>query len=297
LPPTYLDAGHLGLGYATTIHKSQGATVGRAFVLGSDALYREAGYVALSRARVRTDLYLVAGEQRGQPIEPDLDPIARLIADLRRSQAQELATSEPSGRTLTPTRPLSSLEAERDELRRRLGQAPERPNGDAERDLAVARVVRRTAEGRVAEIGDLPRRQRAAARRLAEADVIAATAREHRAEAAWQVEQQTQQRWERWIAGNAKRLETALLADPGQHLLDELGPPPLTGPGRQRWAQTAVAIDTYRERWGITDPTRALGPEPQGAEQRRQHQHIGFAIQHVQQSIDLTRQLDTGLEL
>jgi hypothetical protein len=33
LPGTYLDAGHLGLGYATTIHKSQGATVGRAFVL------------------------------------------------------------------------------------------------------------------------------------------------------------------------------------------------------------------------------------------------------------------------
>jgi hypothetical protein len=133
-------------------------------------------------------------------------------------------------------------------------------------------------------------------------------------EAAWRGEQQTQERWERWIAGNANRLEryrivqqaigkrrqaieTALLADPGQHLLDELGPPPLTGPGRQRWAQTAVAIDTYREGWGITDPTRALGPEPQGAEQRRQHQHIGFAIQHVQQSIDLTRQLDTGLEL
>jgi conjugative relaxase-like TrwC/TraI family protein len=314
LPATYLDAGHLGLGYASTIHKSQGATVGRAFVLGSDALCREAGYVALSRARVRTDLYLVAGDQRGQPIDPDLDPIARLIADLQRSQAQQLATPEPPAQTALASWQLSNLEAERDELRRQLGQAPERPNRDAERDLAVARVVRRAAAGRVADIRDLQGRQRVAARRLAEADLVAATTRERRAEAAWRLERQKQQRWERWIAGNAdlfgryriaqqaigerrQAIEAAVLADPGQHLVGELGPPPLMGSGRRSWAQTAVAIETYRERWGITDPTVALGPEPQGPEQRRQRRHIGLAIQQLQQSIHMTRQLDTGLEL
>jgi len=40
----------LPTGTASTIHKSQGETVDRAFVLGTAGLYREAGYVALSRA-------------------------------------------------------------------------------------------------------------------------------------------------------------------------------------------------------------------------------------------------------
>ena len=45
-PPRTARLAH---GYACTVHKSQGETVDRAFVLGGDALYREAGYVAMSR--------------------------------------------------------------------------------------------------------------------------------------------------------------------------------------------------------------------------------------------------------
>jgi len=43
LPARYLDAGHVRHAYATTIHKAQGQTADRAFVLGSDLLYQEAG--------------------------------------------------------------------------------------------------------------------------------------------------------------------------------------------------------------------------------------------------------------
>ena len=59
LPARYLDAGHVRHAYATTIHKAQGQTVDRAFVLGSDTLYQEAGYVALSRGRAENRIYLV----------------------------------------------------------------------------------------------------------------------------------------------------------------------------------------------------------------------------------------------
>jgi ATP-dependent exoDNAse (exonuclease V) alpha subunit len=54
----YLAAGGLDHGYALTIHQAQGLTTHHGLVLGSDSLYRESGYVALSRGRLRNDLYL-----------------------------------------------------------------------------------------------------------------------------------------------------------------------------------------------------------------------------------------------
>jgi len=64
LPAAYLDAGHIDHGYAITVHKAQGLTVDRAFVLGSQDLYRELSYVALSRGRVSNEIHLTASEPR-----------------------------------------------------------------------------------------------------------------------------------------------------------------------------------------------------------------------------------------
>jgi conjugative relaxase-like TrwC/TraI family protein len=60
IPAAYVDAGHLTHGYAITGHKAQGLTVDATFVLGSDALYREWGYVAMSRGRHTNRLYVHA---------------------------------------------------------------------------------------------------------------------------------------------------------------------------------------------------------------------------------------------
>jgi Ti-type conjugative transfer relaxase TraA len=94
LDAAYLDEGHLEHGYALTAHKAQGATVDRAFVLGSDQLSCEWGYTALSRHRDEARFYLVssASVERNLPdLEPD-DPLtARLVEMLGDSHAKTLA--------------------------------------------------------------------------------------------------------------------------------------------------------------------------------------------------------------
>jgi Ti-type conjugative transfer relaxase TraA len=71
LPPAYLDASHVDHGYAITGHKAQGMTSSHAFVLGSDSIYREWGYVSMSRGRGTNRLYAVAdGLDVGETHEP-----------------------------------------------------------------------------------------------------------------------------------------------------------------------------------------------------------------------------------
>lgn len=102
LPKQYLDDGHLAHGYATTIHKAQGATVDRGLVLGTDELFRERGYVALSRGRTSNHLYLVGAaeivDSTGHGPPPRIvDPVDVVQAALHRQGDKQLAidTGEP----------------------------------------------------------------------------------------------------------------------------------------------------------------------------------------------------------
>ena len=100
VPTSYLDAGHLDHGYAMTIHKAQGLTADEALVLVTDDLYQEAGYTALSRARLETRVYVVAGDFDDDP-STDLSHAARsrgaraldfnLARPLSRSRSGQLA--------------------------------------------------------------------------------------------------------------------------------------------------------------------------------------------------------------
>jgi conjugative relaxase-like TrwC/TraI family protein len=104
LTSRYLEAGHVRHAYALTGHAGQGVTVERAFVLGSgEGRLQEWGYVALSRARESTRLYVT-----GNPLEreshfhelDDRDPVTRLASALEESSIERLAVDQrplPSG--------------------------------------------------------------------------------------------------------------------------------------------------------------------------------------------------------
>ncbi|HVT78689.1 MAG TPA: MobF family relaxase, partial [Acidimicrobiales bacterium] len=61
LPAAYLDAGWLDYGYARTTYGVQGATLARALYHAGDESSFEEGYVALTRGRIDTRIYLVDG--------------------------------------------------------------------------------------------------------------------------------------------------------------------------------------------------------------------------------------------
>lgn len=67
-------------GYATTIHKSQGATVDRAFVMASASMDRHLTYVAMTRHRDSVKLYAASDELKDMKV---------LTASLSRSGAKE----------------------------------------------------------------------------------------------------------------------------------------------------------------------------------------------------------------
>lgn len=95
LPEGYVRAGHLQHGYAITAHVAQGATVDRAFVLGSDELYREWGYTALSRHRAEARFYVTTTpaflNEVAEPLRTADDVTGAVTRMLGESRAERLA--------------------------------------------------------------------------------------------------------------------------------------------------------------------------------------------------------------
>ncbi len=99
IPLSYLEAGHLTHGYATTIHKAQGVTVDQVLVLGDDTYAHEHGYTALTRGRETNRVYLVAPETPTATREhladnflpPELNAVDAFIKSLHHSSAKTAA--------------------------------------------------------------------------------------------------------------------------------------------------------------------------------------------------------------
>ncbi|MHB8692574.1 MAG: MobF family relaxase [Solirubrobacteraceae bacterium] len=115
---TYL-VNHVEYAYAITGHSSQGATVDHAIVIGRPEEYtREWAYTALSRARQRTSIHLIADHgpadrDRSEyaaplPVREPGEALEALARSMRRSEAELLAsehTGDPDPAAIRPCTP------------------------------------------------------------------------------------------------------------------------------------------------------------------------------------------------
>ncbi|WP_420451967.1 MobF family relaxase [Ilumatobacter sp.] len=155
LDTAYLDAGHVAYGYATTFHKAQGLTCDDVFVVGPAGMYRESGYVALSRARNEAHLYATTKDaatigERGHstgiplPSEHAGDPEADMVGTLGLSKANQFATADHPDLTriadLAHTRTIGQLTDRLAHINRTCAQL--RRDGHTDPTRAVERLDR-----------------------------------------------------------------------------------------------------------------------------------------------------------
>jgi conjugative relaxase-like TrwC/TraI family protein len=86
----------------------------------------------------------------------------------------------------------------------------------------------------------------------------------------------------RALAWRRRATGVAVEVDRPGYVLQELGPVPESTRGRRAWRQAAAEIEHYRRSYQITDPDRALGPEPHGPARRADRQRVRTAIEWVQ---------------
>jgi hypothetical protein len=315
------------LAYATTGHRAQGLTRGRALVRLTGTEDVNWLYVQLSRARQDTRLYAVVGPEPHGTEELDLpdreqpDGYLQLAHVLSRAGGQRLAIDTPSSPDLQRLS-TAELRAERDRLRQQLDQAPR----DRSRELVRASVHREQTEQVLAAHQQPVGRQHAGMlgwlRRGGDqpaaipGGVAVATQQANRAHDRERELRQHQHHRQGWLEANAhlgpqyrrvvralawQQRATGLAVEqerPG-YVLEALGPVPGSTRGRRAWRQAAAEIEQYRRTYQVTDPERALGPEPHHPSQRADRQRARTAIDRVrvkQRAADYTRDLEPTSE-
>jgi conjugative relaxase-like TrwC/TraI family protein len=305
------DRRTLDLAYATTGHKAQGLTVERALVRVTGAEDGNWLTVQTSRAKRETMLYAVVGpEPRDLELDEPPSPVRtvdeQLAQGLRRDGGERLA-SDTTARLDLRQLSRGELRAERKRLAQVLAQAPPdrarllahttRLREQAEQGWAQAARDAETARQRVKELGRGPghllrRDQLAQARDRAALAATGAQLARGQAERATDRQREARQAHQRHLAWReahgedlaAARATTRELAWQTRVAataaeLDrpawtaELGAPPTSVRGRRAYRHATRLLSDYRDRYEVTDPGRALGPEPRGGDLERCRAH------------------------
>lgn len=317
LPRWYVDDPEsFQLGYAITIHTAEGATFDDNHVLGSDRLYREAAYTAMTRGRDQNMMYVTVGDlelaEAGYEPDKEVDPLDAFRRALARSEAQIMAidVGTPGRFAETTTQTLAERVAE---IRDELGPPPEldhdRMDEVAEQRRAIQSQMR-NAEARSAaarlmqkdehalfedkELEETIRTEEATIAKLEkEREALkpaeAAIKRDVERERAWLHNHRDEldelhaysKELERRIAAQIRTVEN----DVPEYLVRSIGDRPESPLARTQWRRAAYAIELYRARWEVTSPTSAIGPPPRDLEQIREQRELQAEIERARERV------------
>jgi len=320
LPSEYLDAGHISHAYAFTVWKTQGATFDRGLLLGTDELFRERGYVGLSRGRDSNHLYMNGGTEpdlstsHGRPVAPpdagdlvehalarstvqrlaidsgdvvDVRDIEDLVAEKHR--LTKILAAAPADRT----QDIEALEARANDYRRELAPTAERYN-----ELADHRIKRKAARQEMAMLDDRIRHINAA---LTNIEVELAGAQRTQLERVRFLDDNEPAR--RRLEGLTTELSDRVarrvldhLADPPVHLTERLGERPTDETRLAAWVKGATIIEAHRVEASVTDEEHAFGATSDGLP-RPVPAEVRLDLLLITQDLRPPPSRDPGLEL
>jgi len=296
--------------YAVTTYSAQGATVDRAYVMADPSMDKQELYVAASRSREETYLYATPEVQEHReeiaPASPYLRKGIPHIAEAAERDRAQLAAHDVAQLEALPTAELierrdslrpqarqeRTSEDDRAELQKRVeGLTEFLADMDAQRERAkgLPRKLRRSERERIDRTEARTEQQLA----QMEAELRRMPPVEHLARRELAVAERVLD----------ERLRLALVAThlaPPPYITKELGERPLDRTKRRAWDRGVIEIETYRQRHGVKDPSRALGREGERAAQRaalrRLHetQRVLGLGRHPAQARDLGRGMGIG---
>ncbi len=260
--------------YAVTTYSAQGATVDRAFVMADPSMDKQELYVAASRAREETQLYATPEVQvHREEIAPTSSHVREAIphiAEASERDRAQLAAHEVALRSRFSGLPTEELVARREELRVAVGGEVK-----AERQLQHLEEQIEIAQHRI-EGYDRERQRAQELKRRFRKDELAHIDRNEAKSQQRLTELKAEARALPVLSGSARRelaitdralaerrelAITAARVSPPPYIIKELGERPTDPAKRKAWERGVAEIEGYRQRYGVKDPSRALGRE------------------------------------
>ena len=303
----YNEAPALEHAYAVTTYSAQGTTVDRAYVMADPSMDKQELYVAASRAREETFLYATPEVQDHReeiaPRSPYLrEGIPHIAEAAQRDRAQLAAHAVVQLQAL----PTPELIERRDGLRPQVHE--ERTNEDerAEREKRIERVSEFLGgiDAQRERTKGLPRKLRRSERERIDCTEARSEAQLAQLEAELRRMPPVEHTARRELVATEQildeRLRLALVAThlaPPVYIKKELGERPLDRAKQKAWDRGVVEIETYRQRYGVKDPNRALGREREQASQRAALRRLHETQRVLGLGRHTSRERDTGRSL
>ncbi len=269
LPERYLAAGWVDHGFARTTYGVQGSTLERGLYHAGDRSSFEEGYVALTRARSETRVYLVDGTlgtdeddgHRGHaPRLTGLDTVARAM-ERRRAQTPAIEVDAAAGAAAARYGhlDLAQLRIERAQLGAVLATGP----ADVSGSLREAQIRQEELQGRrrawttgmpsrggaAEQLEVIDRQLKVIGQRL---ETLLSRNEERRAFLESHADELVDLRLVRQAElGRVMRVRMEAVAQPDPTALAVLGPKAVDPAARQSWSNALERAAVHRERWGM----------------------------------------------